>query len=58
MMCFDNNDERWAQSLYTKESCIPRVTNIDQIDYKPQSIDWSVLCSQGELDYYKFIIQM
>ena len=57
-MCFDDNDEQWAQSLNTKEICLLRVTNTDQIDDKPRSIDWSVLCSQGELDYYKFMSQM
>ena len=57
-MCFNDNDKQWAQSLKTKESCILRVTNTDRIDDKPRSIDWSVLCSQGELDYYKFMIQM
>ena len=57
-MCFDGNTERWAQYLNTKESCILRVTNKDRIDDKPRSIDWSVLCSQGELDYYKFMIKM
>ena len=57
-MCFDDNDERRAQSLNKKEQCILRVTNTDCIDDKPWSIDWSVLWSQGELDYYKFMIKM
>ena len=57
-MCFDDNDEQRAQSLNKKEQCILRVTNTDRIDDKPWSIDWSVLFSQGELDYYKFMIQM
>ena len=54
-MCFNNNDEQWAQSLKTKERCILRITNMDRISNKPQSIVWSVLCSQGGLDYIKFM---
>ena len=57
-MCFNNNDNQWAQSLNIKESCILRITNTDRISNKPWSIVSSVLCSQGELDYIKFMNQM
>ena len=57
-VCFNKNDKQWAHYLNTKERCILRVTNTDRINNKPRSIVWSVLCSQGELDYIKFMNQM